>query len=67
MAWVKFKRRYSWRVPGNGVSFLTFKADRAYSVKPQCAEDAIADGAAVPHGTPRKGEGAADGAGAAGS
>lgn len=72
--WVRFKRRYSWRVPGGkGVSFVTYPAGRAFSVKRQCAADAIAAGAAEPHATPRKGEdpnrqieGEADGAGASG-
>lgn len=69
MAWVKFKRKYNWRVPGKGVSFVAYGAGRAYSVKRQCAEDAIRDGAAEPHPSPRKGidpNGAADGAGASG-
>lgn len=70
MAWVKFKRKYNWRVPGKGVSFLTFSAGRAYSVKKQCAVDAVADGAAEALRSPRKGvdpNGAADGAGTEGS
>lgn len=75
MAWVRFKRRYDWRVPGGkGVSFLAYPAGRVCSVKRRCAEDAIADGAAEPHAAPRKGEdpnrqtkGDADGSGSSGS
>lgn len=70
MAWVKFKRKYNWRVPGKGVSFLAFKGGQAYSVKKQCAAEAIADGAAEAHPTPRRAaepKDAADGAGASGS
>lgn len=74
MAWVKFKKKYNWRVPGKGVSFLTFAGGRAYSVKKQCAADAIADGAADAHPAPRRAaspvetpKDAADGAGTSGS
>lgn len=67
MAWVRFKRKYNWRVPGKGVSFVTYAAGRAYSVKARCAQDAVADGAADPIRPPRRGvdpNGAGDGAGA---
>lgn len=54
MAWVKFKRKYNWRVPGKGVSFISYPAGGAFSVKRQCADDATAAGAAERHPSPRK-------------
>ena len=58
MAWVRFNRKFRWRLPGKGkgMAFVEFKPDRAYSVKAQCAADAIAAGAAVAHPAPRRGE-----------
>lgn len=45
MAWVRFKRKFNWRVPGKGISFLSYPPGD-FSVKRKCADDAIAVGAA---------------------
>lgn len=67
--WVRFKRKYNWRAPAKGVSYVTYAAGRAYSVTRQCAADAIRDGAAERYQAPRRGvdpNETIDGAGASG-
>ena len=53
MAWVNFKRKYNWRVPGKGVSFLSYPPGK-FSVKRKCADDAIAAGAAEALSSPTR-------------
>lgn len=58
MAWVRFRRKFNWRVPGKGVSFLSYPPGD-FSVKRKCADDAIAAGAADALPTPSRAQASA--------
>ena len=55
MAWVRFGRKWKWRVPGPCFVQHVFAAGRAYPVKAAVAKAAVADGAAVRMKAPAKG------------
>lgn len=54
MAWVRFDRKFNWRVTGTkGVSFVSYPPGK-FSVKAACAEAAVAAGAGVVIPTPSR-------------
>lgn len=55
MGWVRFNRRWPWRVPGRRVVVVEYRGGRAYSVKAAVAKAAVAEGAAARIPTPPKG------------
>lgn len=55
MAWVRFGRRWAWRVPGPRLVQQVYTAGRAYPVKADVARAAVADGAAARIKAPPKG------------